>query len=104
MFDPATRYITCGINAELPAEIQMLLWLAIDSVRITANDKLDYLQIFTFQKLSDDILAIRHEQEEPLRVRVHHTGYKEEYRSFLGEKVFVIDDGDHSTMLFAHEY
>ena len=104
MFDPATRYVTCGINSELPVEIQLLIWLAIDSVRITANDKLDYLQIFTFQKLSDDILAIRHEQEQPARVWVHHTGYKDSYRHFIGEKVYVIDDGDHSTMLFAYEY
>lgn len=104
MFNPENRYVTCGINDELPREMQLMLWLAIDSVRIMTDEKLDYLQIFTFKKISDEILEVRHEQEHPARVWVHHTGYKDSYRNFIGEKVYVIDDGDHSTMLFAHEY
>ena len=104
MFDPESRYITRGINDELPVDIQVLLWLAIDSVRVATDDTLDYLQVFTFKKAGDDMLSIKHEQEQPPRVRVHHTKYKEEYRNFLNEKVFIIDDGDHSTMLFASEY
>ena len=104
MFEPENRYVTCGIKDELPGDIQLMLWLAIDSVRVTMGDKLDYLQVFTFKKVSDTVLEIKHEQEKPKEVRIHYTGYKDEYRSFIGEKVFVIDDGDHSTMLFAHEY
>jgi len=68
------------------------------------DNKLDYLQVFTFKKVSDTVLEIRYEQEQPEEVRIHYTGYKDEYRNFLDEKVFVIDDGDHSTMLFAYEY
>ena len=104
MFEPENRYVTCGISDELPGEIQMMLWLAIDSVRILTDSKLDYLQVFTFKKVSDTVLEIRHEQEQPEEVRIHYTGYKDEYRKFINEKVFVIDDGDHSTMLFAYEY
>ena len=104
MFEPESRYVTCGINDELPGEIQMMLWLAIDSVRVLTDNKLDYLQVFTFKKISDDVLEVRHEQEQPARVWVHHTGYKDSYRHFIGEKVYVIDDGDHSTMLLAEEY
>ena len=104
MFEPESRYVTCEINDELPGEIQMMLWLAIDSVRVLTDNKLDYLQVFTFKKVSDTVLEIRHEQEQPEEVRIHYTGYKDEYRKFINEKVFVIDDGDHSTMLFAYEY
>ena len=42
MFEPDSRYVTRGINDELPGEIQMMLWLAIDSVRVITDSKLDY--------------------------------------------------------------
>lgn len=103
MFEPTSRYVTCGINENLPDEIQMMLWLSIDSLRITDNDKLDYLQVFSFRRLGDTF-EITHKQEEPDMVHTHHTKYKDEYENLLSEKVFVIDDGDHSTMLFAYEY
>ena len=65
MFEPESRYVTCGINDELPGEIQMMLWRAIDIVRVLTDNKLDYLQVFTFKKVSDTVLEIRHEQEQP---------------------------------------
>ena len=103
MFEPNSRYITRGIQETLPVDIQLLLWLAIDSLRITAKAPLDYLQVFTFEK-EGDLLVIRHEQEKPRRVQVHNTPFREAYRAILGEKVYVIDDGDHSTMLYARDY
>ena len=103
MFEPENRYVTCGISDELPGEIQMMLWLAIDSVRVITDSKLDYLQVFSFRRLGDTF-EITHKQEEPDMVHTHHTKYKDEYENLLSEKVFVIDDGDHSTMLFAYEY
>ena len=47
---------------------------------------------------------MRQTQENPNFDITHYTNYKKEYEEILNEKIFVIDDGDHSTMLFAKEY
>lgn len=104
MFESSNRYMTSGINQRLPKELQALLWIAIDARLLLEKEKVDYLQVFTFKKVDDHSLAIHHEQEQPPLLNIHYTDYKEEYEEFLNEKVFVIDDITHSTMLFAYEY
>ena len=93
------RYLTRGINAEIPPITQLLLWQMIRARRMQGVE-LDYLQVF---QLSDDngVQKIIHAQERP---------------PFQGEavligvdpivtaKIYVIDDGDHSTMMLAEEY
>ena len=104
MFNPETpRYITQGINEGMPPELQAAMWQSIETMR-QAWETLDYLQVFTFENLSDSVLAVRHEQEQPAKVTVIYVPFQEEYRKILAEKVFVIDDTDHCTMLFAKEY
>lgn len=103
MFQADKRYMTCGIQQRLPPHLIAMLWLCID-LRLQSKEKLDYLQVFKFEKISNEVLAIRHEQEKPARLYVHYTGYKDEYADFLNETIFVIDDKDHSTMLFGYEY
>lgn len=60
----------------------------------------DYLQVFRLSVSDDGSQHIIHEQEEP--------EYRKEYDikidSPINAKVYVIDDGDHSTMLLAEEY
>ena len=104
MFDKEKRYITCGIDQRLPQDLQRLIWTSIDMRMLFADEKIDYLQVFTFKKIDGEILALHHEQEEPPLLNVHYTNYRPEYDEILHEKIFVIDDGDHSTMLFAYEY
>ena len=104
MFEPQNRYVTCGIDQRLPQDLQRLIWTSIDARILFSNEKIDYLQVFTFKKLDEEILALHHEQEEPPMLNVHYTNYRPEYEEILHEKIFVIDDGDHSTMLFAYEY
>lgn len=65
---------------------------------------MDYLQVFKFEKVSDSTLAIWHTQEVPERKTVIYSEYKSDFEKILNETVYVIDDGDHSTMLFATEY
>ena len=77
MFDKETRYVTGGIDERVPQELQCLIWASIEARIFFADGKIDYLQVFTFKKLDEEI---------------------------LNEKIYVIDDGDHSTMLFAYEY
>lgn len=97
------RYITCGVADRLPEELQQAIWLAID-LAIRVIDKVDYLQVFTFEKLGEEVLVIKQKQEQPKRETIHYSDYKKEYDTILNEKIFVIDDGDHSTMLFSYEY
>ena len=104
MFEPQNRYVTCGIDQRLPQDLQRLIGTSIDARILFSNEKIDYLQVFTFKKIDGEILALHHEQEEPPMLNVHYTNYRPEYDEILHEKVFVIDDGDHSTMLFAYEY
>ena len=104
MFEPQNRYVTCGIDERLPQELQRLIWTSVDMRVLLANEKIDYLQVFTFKKIDDEIFAVHHEQEQPPLLNVNYTNYRPEYEEILHEKIFVIDDGDHSTMLFAYEY
>ena len=94
MFDNK-RYITRGVSSEVPIELQMSLWFLIEDLPIEK----DYLQVFKCSG-ENGKQKIEHIQEEP--------EYKKEYlleagTLFIG-KIFVIDDGDHSTMMLAEEY
>ena len=104
MFEREKRYITCGIDQRLPQDLQRLIWTSVDARILFSDEKIDYLQVFTFKKLDGEILALHHEQEQPPMLNVHYTNYRPEYEEIINEKIYVIDDGDHSTMLFAYEY
>ena len=94
MFDKS-RYLTRGVQAEIPFELQLVMWSCIDEL----PEPKDYLQVFRLS-VSDDMQIVTHEQEEPT--------YSKEYRLNTGtsitKKVYVIDDGDYCTMLLAEEY
>ena len=59
----------------------------------------DYLQIF---RLSGEtgIQTIVHEQEQP----EYRESVSFEWNEPVNQKIYVIDDGDHCTMLLAEEY
>ena len=104
MFDKNNRYVTCGISEKVSEELQQYIWMAVDLQKNFCKEELDYLQVFTFRKLDRDILAITQSQECPEKTTTHYIEYKQEHENLVNEKIFVIDDGDHSTMLFAYEY
>ena len=90
------RYITRGVSQEVDLPLQLFMWECIDSLTVPK----DYLQVF---KLSAENgkQKIEHIQEAP--------ECKLEYllntdTPVLVSKIFVIDDGSHSTMLLAEEY
>lgn len=96
------RYISKGINENLPVEVIILLWDLIEDKRKDTRP-MDYLQIFELQGLVENgkkLLKITHRQEVP--------PYKKEYKLKhfieLSGKIYVIDDVDHVTMLWANEY
>ena len=90
------RYLTRGVYSEIPLELQIFMWECID--RLPENR--DYFQVFKLENIND-IQRITHFSEQP--------EYSMEYllpaiANPITVKVYVIDDGDHSTMLLAEEY
>lgn len=90
------RYLTRGVDSEIPLEIQIFMWEAIDKM----PEPKDYLQVF------------RLTEQNGLQV-IHHTSEQPEYSmtyilptvpKAVTAKVYVIDDGEHCTMLLAEEY
>ena len=57
MFEREKRYITCGIDQRLPQDLQRLIWTSVDARILFSNEKIDYLQVFTFKKLDEEILC-----------------------------------------------
>lgn len=96
MFDK-DRYLTRGISEEIPLEIQILLWSMIGEIKI----KKDYLQVFEIEPIKNSLLKIDHRQEIPKYKKEHvvvNTGINSKV------KIFVIDDGEYSTMMLSSEY
>lgn len=103
MFEVTSRFMTRRIQEEVPLEVQLLIWYELDG-QLNAGLKMDYLQIFIFEKIGEDVFLIKHEQEQPQRLTYTYCNYKNEYEKLLDTTIYIIDDGDHSTMLFASEY
>lgn len=91
----SNRYITKGVQENISLELQFFMWDCIDDL----SEPKDYLQVFNLSVV-DSLQRIIHSTEEP--------EYKKEYLipsdNPITEKVYVIDDGDHCTMLLAEEY
>ncbi len=88
------RYLTRGVQSEIPIELQLFMWNCIESV-----PEPDYLQIFRFESVNT-VQKIIHEQEQP--------EYRKEYLFKSGNPitvtVYIIDSDTYSTMLLASEY
>ena len=88
------RYLTKGVQTDIPFELQIFMWECIKAV-----PEPDYLKIFRLSDFNGKQRVI-HEQEIP--------EYNREYLLVtpnpVNQKVYIIDDGDHSTMLLAEEY
>ena len=91
----SNRYITKGVQENISLELQFFMWNCIDNL----SEPKDYLQVFNLSVVGS-LQRITHTSENP--------EYKKEYlipsEKPIPEKVYVIDDGDHSTMLLAEEY
>lgn len=97
------KYATRGIASELTPELQLILWHMIDDLR-RRQMPLDYLNVFKLDVVSiggQTLQQITHTQEVPL----YRNMITVRIETPVGDrKVFCIDDGTHSTMLFAEEY
>lgn len=101
MFDN-NRYMTSGIQQEIPVELQAFMWGCIDDLRKQGRE-LDYLQVFELDReRSVDVFfqKIIHRQEVPNYEKTYYMFSEETVK----EKVFVIDSGEYSTMLLSSDY
>ena len=89
------RFLTCGVDAVIPLDLQLFMWQCVDRLPATR----DYLQVFELSP-SGPMQVINYSSEEPEFKRV----YLLPSDSPINEKVYIIDDGDHTTMLLASEY
>lgn len=97
------RYMTKGIQNEIPLELQLILWFMIDE-NIKKGLKMDYLQVFTlspYHKDSNVYQKIIHSQEVPRRKIEKILNV---FEKSISAKIFVIDNESYVTMLFNHEY
>ncbi len=96
MFEKENRYITRAVLDVVPIEINLLLYDLINELTIEK----DYLQIFELIP-HEEILEIIHKQEIPeftCKFIVRNIGIEKSM------KIYVIDSGDYSTMMFSSEY
>ena len=89
------RYMTCGVDATIPQDLQLFLWQCVDGL----PEPRDHLQIFDLKQVGS-MQSITHCSEEP----AYHMEYLLPAEKPITAKLYVIDDGDHSTMLLASEY
>lgn len=101
MFDNK-RYTTKEIQQEIPLVLQILLWSCIDTLRLNGKE-LDYLQVFELSvetKNGKIYQKVEHRQEIPRYKKM----YVIPFDDVAVGKIFVIDDGFHSTMMLSSEY
>ena len=89
------RYLTRGIQSEVPLELQLFMWSCIGGL----PEERDYFQVFKLENLNG-IQKIIHFSEQP--------EYRKEYiipiDNPITTKVYIIDSDTYSTMLLAEEY
>lgn len=89
------RYLSRGVDDTIPIELQLFMWACIDQL----PEPRDYLQIFDLEKVGT-MQSITHRSEQPEYRKV----YLLPSDTPITEKLYIIDDGDHSTMLLSNEY
>ena len=90
------RYLTREVSAEIPPELQLFMWQAIDQM----PQPKDYLQVFRLS-VENGLQVIHHSSEQPEFEMSYILAAAD---TAVIEKVYVIDDGEHCTMLLASEY
>ena len=102
MFKKDNRYVTRGVNEEVDIRLQLIMWSMIDKLKDEESVELDYLQVFKLRKEGNKII-INQSQEVPK----YSSTYEIELEDIQLDdeiKVYVIDSGEYSTMLFPSEY
>lgn len=90
------KYITRGVQSEIPDALMLLMWQMIAAMRTAQKD---YLQVFTLTKTPTGQHIVHEQEQSPYRYELDV-----ECPDAVNAKVFVIDSQVYSTMLLADEY
>lgn len=90
------RYLTRGVDKSIPLDIQIFIWEVIDRM----PEPKDYLQVYRLTE-QNGLQVIHHMSEQP---EYSMTYILPTMTKTVTAKVYVIDDGEHCTMLPAEEY
>ena len=102
MFKKDNRYVTRGVNEEVDIRLQLIMWSMIDKLKDEESVEVDYLQVFKLRREGNKIV-INQSQEVP----EYSCTYEIELEDVQLDdeiKVYVIDSGEYSTMIFPSEY
>jgi len=89
------RYLTKGVQSEIPIELQLFMWECINRM----PEECDYFQVFRLENI-DGIQKITHFSEQPEYCRE----YMIQTDKPITAKVYIIDSDEYSTMLLVSEY
>ena len=94
--------MTRGIAQTLEPALVLVLWQLITELVEEKEGQVDYLQVFDIVPDPNSVrgVVVEHGSEVPFYKVVHRL----EADNPVKAKVFVIDDGEHATMLLAEEY
>lgn len=90
------RYLTREVADRVPIGIQLLMWDLVEKL-----EERDYLQIFELIPKYSEIVEIVHKQEIPEVTSIYKIKNNEVKNKM---KLYIIDNGEYSTMMFSHEY
>ena len=90
------RYVTREVADRVPIGIQVLMWDLVEKL-----EERDYLQIFELTPKDSEIVEIVHKQEIPEVTSIYKIKNNEIKNKM---KLYIIDNGEYSTMMFSHEY
>ena len=102
MFKKNNRYVTRGVNEKVDIRLQLIMWSMIDKLKDEGNVELDYLQVFRIRKEGKKIVISQ--SQEVSEYSCTHEVEIEDIQIDYGIKVYAIDSGEYSTMLFPSEY
>ena len=98
----APKFKTSGVENCVPEKVQLAIWSYIESRR-NQQVPLDYLQVFTLRSKKEGPVTMQiiecSQEVPPYQFSIEFPS-----NSPIEEKIFVIDDVDHQTMLLAREY
>ena len=97
------RYVTRSIADAVAVDIQQLVWALLDERR-KSKEEMDYLQVFDLAMetmMGECLQKVLHSQEQPSyeNLTFHRT-----FSMPLTMTIWVLDDGDRTTMLLPSDY
>lgn len=92
------RCMTRGVQQQIPNYLQNMMWHMIDTMQTETKD---YIQVFHLSQQAQN-QKILHKQEIPPFSQELLVDSKD--FSIVTQKVYVIDDETHTTMLLSEEY